>query len=142
MNEAEFGAQYLFKPSFVGDHTVNPTTYGLNTGVTNPLFFGMPQISITGGGTSFTNLGGATWPKIQGPETDFVWQDHVSYLMGKHSFKFGGEIIDDNFTGGALNGVRGFHQYSATIPPSAAPDHVRGLLARTAKPGETTCWQC
>jgi Carboxypeptidase regulatory-like domain/TonB dependent receptor len=106
-NEAQFGVQYLLKPSFVGDHNVNPTTYGLNTGVTNPLFFGMPQISITGGGTTFTTLGGATWPKIQGPETDFIAQDHISYLAGKHSFKFGGEIVADNFTGGALNGVRG-----------------------------------
>ncbi len=48
VNEAQFGGQYLLKPSFVGDHTVNPTTYGLNTGITNPLYFGMPQISITG----------------------------------------------------------------------------------------------
>src|ERR1700730_8612282 len=130
VNEAEFGVQYLFKPSFVGDHTVNPTTYGLNTGVTNPLFFGMPQIMITGGGTSFTTLGGATWPKIQGPETDFVAQDHVSYLTGKHSFKFGGEIIDDNFTGGALNGVRGFIRFGNNTAFSGATsleDYLLGL---------------
>ena len=130
VNEAEFGVQYLFKPSFVGDHNVNPITYGLNTGVTNPLFFGMPQISITGGGTSFTTLGGATWPKIQGPETDFVWQDHVSYLTGKHSFKFGGEIIDDNFTGGALNGVRGsirFGNNTAFNGATSLEDYLLGL---------------
>ncbi len=133
VNEAEFGVQYLFKPSFVGDHTVNPTTYGLNTGVTNPLFFGMPQISITGGGTTFTTLGGATWPKIQGPETDFVFQDHVSYLAGKHSFKFGGEIIDDNFTGGALNGVRGairFGNNTAFTGASSLEDYLLGLPNR------------
>ncbi len=107
VNEAQFGVQYLLKPSFVGDHTVNPTTYGLNTGITNPLYFGMPQISITGGLASFTTLGGGTWPKIQGPETDYILQDHISYLLGKHAFKFGGEFIDDNFTGGALNTSRG-----------------------------------
>ncbi len=113
VNEAQFGAQYLFKPSFVGDHTVDPTTYGLNTGVTNPLYFGMPQISINGGGTTFTTLGGGTWPKIQGPETDYIFQDHVSYLLGKHAFKFGGEFIDNNFTGGALNTSRGFVRFGA-----------------------------
>ena len=107
VNEAQFGAQYLLKPSFVGDHTVDPTTYGLNTGITNPLYFGMPQISITGGGTTFTTLGGGSWPKIQGPETDYIFQDHVSYLLGKHALKFGGEVIDNNFTGGALNTSRG-----------------------------------
>jgi hypothetical protein len=121
VNEAQFGVQYLLKPSFVGDHNVNPTTYGLNTGVTNPLFFGMPQISITGNKTTFTTLGGATWPKIQGPETDFIAQDHVSYLAGKHAFKFGGEIVADNFTGGALNGVRGAVRFGAgTAFPAAS----------------------
>ncbi|HTC65468.1 MAG TPA: TonB-dependent receptor [Candidatus Saccharimonadales bacterium] len=113
VNEAQFGAQYLLKPSFVGDHTVDPTTYGLNTGVTNPLYFGLPQISINGNNTTFTTLGGGTWPKIQGPETDYIIQDHVSYLMGKHAFKFGGEIVDNSFTGGALNTSRGFIRFGA-----------------------------
>ena len=127
VNEAQFGVQYLFKPSFVGDHNVNPTTYGLNTGVTNPLFFGMPQIMITG----FTNLGGGSWPKIQGPETDFIGQDHVSYLAGKHSFKFGGEILNDNFTGGALNTSRG------SIRFGAATTNKSGALTSGAFVGAT-----
>jgi hypothetical protein len=114
VNEAQFGAQYLLKPSFVGDHTVNPTAYGLNTGVTNPLYFGMPQISITGGGTTFTTLGGGSWPKIQGPETDYIFQDHVSYLLGKHAIKFGGEVLDNNFTGGALNTSRGSIRFGSS----------------------------
>jgi hypothetical protein len=120
VNEAQFGAQYLLKPSFVGDHTVDPTTYGLNTGVTNPLYFGLPQISITGLGTTFTTLGGGTWPKIQGPETDYIIQDHVSYLAGKHAFKFGGEIVDNSFTGGALNTSRGFIRFGAGTAFSGA----------------------
>ncbi len=33
--------------------------------------------------------------------------------MGKHAFKFGGEVIDDNFTGGALNTSRGFIRFGA-----------------------------
>ena len=123
VNEAQFGLQYLLKPSFVGDHNVNPTTYGLNTGITNPLFFGMPQIAITGNGTTFTTLGGGGWPKIQGPETDYILQDHVSYLLGKHAFKFGGEFLDNNFTGGALNTSRGsirFGSGTATTPTFTA----------------------
>ncbi len=120
VNETQFGVQYLLKPSFVGDHTVNPTAYGLNTGVTNPLYFGLPQISVTGGGTTFTTLGGATWPKIQGPEADYIIQDHVSYLLGKHAFKFGGEIVDNNFTGGALNTSRGFIRFGAGTATSGA----------------------
>ncbi len=120
VNEAQFGVQYLLKPSFVGDHTVNPTTYGLNTGITNPLYFGMPQIAITGDGTTFTTLGGGGWPKIQGPETDYIFQDHVSYLLGKHAFKFGGEFIDDNFTGGALNTSRGSMRFGVGTATTGA----------------------
>ncbi len=132
VNEAQFGVQYLLKPSFVGDHTVNPTAYGLNTGVTNPLYFGMPQISITGGGTTFTTLGGGSWPKIQGPETDYIFQDHVSYLLGKHAFKFGGEVLDNNFTGGALNTSRGSIRFGAgtanfgTFKATALEDFLLG----------------
>jgi hypothetical protein len=132
VNEAQFGVQYLLKPSFVGDHTVNPTSYGLNTGITNPLYFGMPQISITGSGTTFTNLGGGSWPKIQGPETDFILQDHVSYLLGKHAFKFGGEFLQNNFTGGALNTSRGSIRFGSgtatngTFKATALEDFLLG----------------
>ncbi|HEY2646691.1 MAG TPA: TonB-dependent receptor, partial [Candidatus Acidoferrales bacterium] len=136
VNEAQFGVQYLLKPSFVGDHTVNPTTYGLNTGVTNPLYFGMPQISITGGGVTFTNLGGGSWPKIQGPETDYIFQDHVSYLLGKHAFKFGGEFLDDNFTGGALNTSRGFIRFGNTSPLFSGETALEEFLLGTPNQGK------
>ena len=69
------------------------------TGITNPLYFGMPGIGIGG----FRNGIGAQWPYIAGPSGVLHILDHISYLRGKHAFKFGGEILynrsSENVTG-------------------------------------------
>jgi Carboxypeptidase regulatory-like domain len=90
VNEARFGFNNFWQKIQVGDHTANPlTTYGLNTGVTNPLNFGLPEIDITG----FQQLGSASgWPLFTTPNRTFQISDGVSYTRGVHTFKFGGEI--------------------------------------------------
>ena len=35
---------------------------------------------------------GGNWPKFVGPNTNTEFLDHISYLHGKHAFKFGGEF--------------------------------------------------
>ncbi len=47
----------------------------------------------------FTGVLGASWPKLVGPDQVYDIVDHVSYLRGKHNFKFGGEITDNKHTG-------------------------------------------
>jgi Carboxypeptidase regulatory-like domain/TonB dependent receptor len=89
VNQARIGYTWDNKNSFSLDNKVPASTYGIYTGVTNPLLFGMPQVSIS----NFSFLGGSTGqPKSQGPA--IVWQgiDNVSYLRGKHTFKFGVEV--------------------------------------------------
>ena len=71
------------------DNAVNPVTYGINTGITDPRFFGFPRLSISGFGIGF----GGNWPKIRGPNTSLQLLDHFSILRGNHSFKFGGEPV-------------------------------------------------
>ena len=44
INEARFSFDSFNEALFPLDHNVNPTTYGINTGVTNPVLFGMPRI--------------------------------------------------------------------------------------------------
>ncbi len=108
VNEARFGYNRLYQPTFVNDHTTNiQNTYGLNTGVTNPLYGGLPRINVFPYYIFPQELGGFNWPKIQGPDTRFQGIDHVSYTMGKHVLKFGGEIHRDSFSGGAYGGSRG-----------------------------------
>ena len=106
VNEARFGYNRLYQPTFTADHNVPASSYGLNTGVTNPLFGGLPLITIPQFIAPNT-LGGFVWPKIQGPDTRFQFVDHVSYAWGKHAFKFGAELHRDGFTGAAFARGRG-----------------------------------
>lgn len=84
------------------DHTINPasykfngTTYNVYTGQANSLYFGFPVINFS----SFTGgLGGSNWPKVVGPDGVLQILDHVSYLRGKHAFKFGGEVLYNRST--------------------------------------------
>jgi len=106
VNEARFGYNRLYQPTFTADHNVAASTYGINTGVTNPLYGGLPIITILPFNVPEI-LGGFVWPKVQGPDTRFQFVDHISYTFGKHALKFGGEIHRDAFTGGGYAGGRG-----------------------------------
>jgi len=67
-----------------------PNGYGMPTGVTNPLYGGLPTITFSSfsgvlGANARTSTGG-----VQG-ESNFV--EGVSYLHGNHAFKFGFELV-------------------------------------------------
>jgi len=107
VNEARFGYNTLYQPTFTNDYSTPASSYGLNTGVTNPLYGGLPRINISDFYVFPQELGGFNWPKVQGPDNRYQFIDHVSYIVGKHALKFGGELHHDSFSGGAYGGVRG-----------------------------------
>ena len=107
VNEARFGYNRLYQPTFTADHDLPASSYGLDTGVTNPLYGGLPRINVFPFYIFPQELGGFNWPKVQGPDTRVQFVDHVSYTRGKHAIKFGGEIHRDAFSGGAYGGARG-----------------------------------
>jgi len=108
VNEARFGYNRLYQPTYVNDHNVPASAYGLDTGVTNPLYGGLPRINVLGFfGFPASGLGGFNWPKVQGPDQRYQFVDHISRLFGKHAVKFGGEIHHDTFSGAAYGGTRG-----------------------------------
>lgn len=97
VNEVRFGYAHYYQTFFSNDNTQDPANYSFNgntysipTGITNPLYFGIPGMTFQGG---FNNQIGVGWPKIVGPDSVINAIDHVSYLRGKHAFKFGGEIV-------------------------------------------------
>lgn len=47
VNEVRFGYNTLYQPTYVNDHATPASEYGLNTGVTNPLYGGLPRINIS-----------------------------------------------------------------------------------------------
>jgi hypothetical protein len=91
VNEGRFSFDSFNESLFPLDHNVNPTTYGLDTGVTNPLLFGFPRINP--GLDAFNQMGGNSgWPLETTPSATYSWSDTVSYTAGKHTLRFGGEF--------------------------------------------------
>jgi hypothetical protein len=107
VNEARFGYNRLYQPTSAADNGTAASSYGVNTGVTNPLYGGLPRINIAPFYIFPQELGGFNWPKVQGPDTRFQLVDHISWTHGSHTIEFGGEGHRDGFSGGAYGGSRG-----------------------------------
>src|SRR5208283_1129754 len=105
VNEARFGYNRLYQPTLPGDLNTPASAYGLDTGVSGPFTGGLPRIGFAG--AFVPGLGGFKWPKFQGPDSITQFIDHVSYTVGKHAIKFGGEVHRDEFSGGAYGNARG-----------------------------------
>ncbi len=105
VNEARVGYSRLYQPTFPVDINMPASAYGLDTGVSGPFTGGLPRIGFAG--AFVPGLGGFKWPKFQGPDTITQIIDHVSYTVGKHSWKFGGELHRDGVSGGAFGNARG-----------------------------------
>jgi len=77
VNEARYSFDSFNEGILPLDHNVDPTKYGLNTGVTNPLLFGMPRINP--GTDAFNYMGGNSgWPLATTPSKTENWSDTVS----------------------------------------------------------------
>lgn len=92
INEARYSFDSFNEGIFPLDHNVNPTTYGINTGVTNPTLFGMPRINP--GTDEFDYMGGNSgWPLETTPSKTQNWSDTLSYTAGKHIMRWGGQFM-------------------------------------------------
>ena len=96
VNELRGGLALLHFQAQSVDHNVDPRVpwpagYGIPTGITNPQYFGMPKVTIQSV-TGF--LGQGQREGNRGPEGTGNFLDHVSYLRGKHAFKFGFEFLE------------------------------------------------
>ena len=109
VNDARAGYSYLHALTISGDVGKIPANpwpngYGFNTGVTNPLYGGLPEIDI-GGFTGYLGAGRRTG--VRGPEGNASFVDSVSYLRGKHAFKFGFDFVDVVYDNNAYNRANG-----------------------------------
>jgi outer membrane receptor protein involved in Fe transport len=109
VNEARVGFNRIHI-TFSPNDTRNPVAFGILDG--NNFNAGLPQISINGTGINLGGPGG--FPQGRG-DTTAVFSDTLSYIRGKHSFKFGGEFrrfYNNNFNGDtgtlAFNSVTDF----------------------------------
>jgi hypothetical protein len=80
--------------------------YTINTGISNPLLHGIPDVRFPNG--PFSQLGAFhNFPKIVGPDKVYDLIDQVSYLRGQHAFKLGGELRRDLVHQATYRGGRG-----------------------------------
>ncbi len=90
-NQFRVGYNRFWQQVVQADHNTNPIAYGLNTGVTDPTNFGMPEIRIAGF-TQHTLGGNQDWPLYTTPNQTLQFTDSATYVIGKHNLKFGGEF--------------------------------------------------
>jgi hypothetical protein len=96
VNEARLGFNRIsiaFTPSF----QPNPNDYHIGDGVNTPI--GLPQMTIT---DISLNFGGPSGFPQGRTDTLGIFSDTATYLVGKHSLKFGGEyrrFLNANFAG-------------------------------------------
>ena len=106
---------------YVVNNTIDPDTaipsdpwpqgYGMPTGVTNPLYSGLPLITIG----SFSPLGFLNGrPSHGGAQGDVNLVETVSYLRGKHAFKVGFEFLDMVFDFDVYPAAEGTAVFSTT----------------------------
>jgi hypothetical protein len=105
INEARLGWNRFAEGFFPQDQSFDPSSIGLDTGVTNPYNFGLPSITVTG----FSPIGSTS--SIPRSRVDSNWHfiDNYSWKTGRHDVKFGYEfrrttikLIQDNSFRGKL----------------------------------------
>src|SRR5258708_24092580 len=110
--------------------------YVINTGISNPLLHGIPNIKMSG----FTELGAFhNFPKIVGPDKVYSFVDQVSYLRGKHAFKFGGELRRDLVHQATFRGRRRPVTFATLETPRPGAPKAAALLAGDPTP-HTSQW--
>jgi Carboxypeptidase regulatory-like domain/TonB dependent receptor len=120
VNEARFGWNLVNFFQYPDDNNVlaDGKGYPLNTGVTTS--GGLPEIRIT----PFAYIGAATNRPNGFSNPYYDYQDSLSYLRGKHTFKFGGgftRIEVNNFNGNTSRGRIDFQGKQTPQIPNSTP---------------------
>lgn len=102
VNEFRFGMNRYSNDLANGDDTT-PSEVGLPNG--NESANGMPSVSFAG--SAIEPLGGLEWFNRVQNELTTMFSDAVSYLAGRHSFKFGGEFTRMHFNTQGASTQRG-----------------------------------
>ena len=124
LNDLRMGYTYVYVLTLPGDVNLVPANpwpngYGMFTGVVpgtypNVQSGGIPQITFDsfGGGNNGFFLGSGNRQSVVGPEGDFSLLESVSYLRGRHAFKFGFDYVDIIFDGSTYDQSQGMLDFS------------------------------
>ena len=95
VNEARFGYNRFTESFTPEDHSFDPRSIGLDTGVSNPQDFGLPFIRIRNDpqlGSSIASLGSTLADPRGRIDTNWQFLDNFSWKLAKHDIKFGYEF--------------------------------------------------
>ncbi len=87
LNEARLGWNRFVESFFPEDHNFNPSSIGLDTGVTSPFDFGLPKISVAG----FSVIGATNSVPRSRVDSNWHFIDNYGWKRGRHDFKVGYE---------------------------------------------------
>ncbi len=114
VNEVRLGWNRFVEAFFPQDHTFNPSSIGLDTGVTSPFDFGLPKISTAG----FSVIGATNSVPRSRVDSNWHFIDNYSWKSGRHDVKFGYEfrrttiqVVQDN----TFRGKLGFSDLSSFL---------------------------
>ena len=113
-NQALIGVSYFNQVFSDANHSFDPVSLGLNTGVSNSNLIGAPLIAITG----FDSTG--LTPNSGRNDITGHLEDALSYSIGKHQMRFGGEIRQAQVDSFYNTGARGAFYFNGTAGPWAA----------------------
>jgi hypothetical protein len=106
VNEMRLGWNRFVEGFLPEDHSFDPSTIGLDTGVTSPFDFGLPKITLAG----FSVIGATTSVPRSRVDSNWHFIDNFSWKFGRHDIKFGYEfrrttiqLIQDNTFRGKLS---------------------------------------
>ena len=127
VNEFRVGVNRYSNDLANGDQT-SPSDVGLPNG--NESANGMPSVSFAG--SVIEPLGGLDWFNREQNEMTTMISDSVSYLAGRHSFKFGGEYTRLQFNTRGASNQRGSISFDGSrngLIPRLAGNERAGALA-------------
>ena len=143
-NQLFAGVSYFNQVFSDADNNFNPVALGLNTGVISVSLAGAPHLVIgppaagsglTGSGSGFDALG-VTSPSGRNDITGHL-VDALSYTVGKHQFRFGGEFrqaqVDDFYQTNA----RGAFNFDGSQGPWSSKTTACSALATKNQGNET-----
>jgi hypothetical protein len=141
LNSARVGYSRYNETTRPGDKSFNPTSIGLNTGVSSARDFGLPEIDIAPG--QYENLGAPSSLPRGRVSNVYDFSDLVAWNRGAHQWKFGGglTLLQENaFTDTGMRGRLVFDgsQLGDELSTDFGIASLVDLLAGLPAPGVTT----
>ncbi len=102
---------------------LNPKDIGLNITQTNATAAGLPSITLNG----LFSMGDAQQPFAHRLNDVFSISDDLSWVTGRHSFKFGGELRRDHIVLAYINRPNGDYVFDGTFSGNPVADFLLGF---------------